>query len=234
MPVALVVFEDVTALKEAERLKDEFVAMAAHELKTPMAAVKGYADMLLRRSRGNEQTTLVSWQDEALETIDQATNRLVELTDDLLDVARLQADRHAAPPRAPRPHCIDPTRHQALSSDERQAYISLVSSHEFVVVCLDIRRTEQIIGNVLSNAIKYSPTGGSITVTVRQDDQSGMAMLAVADPGIGIPPDQQAHLFNRFVRADNAREMGITGTGLGLYLCRELTERQGGHIWFIF
>ena len=59
-----------------------------------------------------------------------------------------------------------------------------------------------------------------------------MAMLAVADPGIGIPPDQQAHLFNRFVRADNAREMGITGTGLGLYLCRELTERQGGHIWF--
>ena len=92
-PVALVVFQDVTALKEAEQLKDEFIAIAAHELKTPMASVKGYADMLLRQSQKDEQhAALSAWQKEALDTIDQATNRLVELTDDLLDVARLQAD----------------------------------------------------------------------------------------------------------------------------------------------
>ncbi len=231
-PVVLVVFQDVTALKEAEHLKDEFIAMAAHELKTPMASVKGYADMLLHRTMEGKQAQLAQWQIEALETVDQATNRLVELTDDLLDVARLQSDHlqlHLEP------HDLIALTRRLMKRFEilsAKHTLSLVTAHEYVVTCLDVRRTEQIVGNLLSNAIKYSPEGGSISISIGQDDEARMAELAVSDSGIGIPVDQQALLFNRFARAENARELGITGTGLGLFLCRELVERQGGRIWF--
>jgi signal transduction histidine kinase len=231
-PVALVVFQDVSALKEAEQLKDEFIAVAAHELKTPMAAVKGYAGMLLRQSRKDKSSTLADWQKEALETIDQATNRLVELTDDLLDVARLQADHM---PLHPEPQDLIALarrvmkRYQVIGPNH---VITLAAPEEFVVANLDIRRTEQVVGNLLSNAIKYSPNGGDITVSVCRRQEAGMAELAITDQGIGIPVAQHALLFNRFARATNARELGIAGTGLGLYLCRELIERQGGRLWF--
>lgn len=230
--LALVVLQDVTAMKEAERLKDEFIAIAAHELKTPMAAVKGYADMLMRHSQGDDAATLEPWQVEALETIDQATNRLVELTEDLLDVARLQAERiqlHSEP------HDLIALARRVIKrfqmASDRHT-LSLVAADEFVVATLDVRRTEQIVGNLLSNAIKYSPDGGPVTITIEQDEREHVARLSVRDPGIGIPANQQSLLFNRFARADNARERGITGTGLGLYLCRELVELQGGHLWF--
>jgi signal transduction histidine kinase len=231
-PVALVVFQDVTALKEAEHLKDEFIAVAAHELKTPMASVKGYADMLLRRSVGEEDLKLADWQVEALETIDQATNRLVELTDDLLDVARLQSDHLQL---RTEPHDLIALTRRVMKRFQiisGRHSLSLSAQEEFVVACIDVRRTEQIIGNLLSNAIKYSPQGGSVSISIQQDDEAGTATVSIADQGIGIPEDQQALLFNRFARAENARELGITGTGLGLYLCRELVERQGGRIWF--
>jgi signal transduction histidine kinase/GAF domain-containing protein len=230
--LALVVLQDVTAMKEAERLKDEFVAIAAHELKTPMTAVKGYADMLVRHSQNDAATHLESWQVEALETIDQATNRLVELTEDLLDVARLQAERielHSEP------HDLIALARRVIKRFQMasvQHTLSLVAADEFVVAALDVRRTEQIIGNLLSNAIKYSPDGGPITITIEQDERERVARLSVRDSGIGIPASQQSLLFNRFVRADNARERGIAGTGLGLYLCRELVELQEGHLWF--
>ena len=102
----------------------------------------------------------------------------------------------------------------------------------YVVACVDVSRTEQVLGNLLSNAIKYSPNGGAVTVIVHPDTAQGVAELRVRDTGIGIPGAEQARLFHRFSRAENAREQGIPGTGLGLYLCRELVTLQGGRIWF--
>ena len=230
--VALVVLQDMTPLKAAERLKDEFIAMAAHELRTPMAAVKGYSEMLQRGVTGAHGTPLEEWQLEALDSIDLATTRLVDLTNDLLDVSRLQANRLELR--------IEP--HDLLALIKRVArrfqvttqkhHIVTQSPQEYVVARIDAPRMEQIVGNLLSNAIKYTPEGGDIVVTVTADEAAGIARVGVRDSGIGIPVAQQEQLFARFARAENARELGIGGTGLGLYLCRELLAQMEGRIWF--
>ncbi len=231
-PVALVVHQDVSALKEAERLKDEFIGIAAHELRTPLAILKGFAQMLLVQTARGKGPELVDWQVEALQGIDQATARLVELTEDLLDVTRLQAGRLTL-------H-LEPTDLVALASrvvtrlqmTTEQHTLSLHTPLEHLVVHVDLRRMEQVLSNLIGNAIKYSPEGGMIEVTVRAEAETKMALLDVSDHGIGIPAQQQSLVFGRFARADNARAYGIGGTGLGLYLCRELVERHGGRIWF--
>ncbi len=228
---AIVVLQDVTSLKEAERLKDEFIAMAAHELKTPMSAVKGYAEMLTRGPVSELGAPLEDWQREALDAIDSATSRLVELTNDLLDVARLQADRLelrleptdliALARRVSRRMQVTTQRHKLL----------VESSEDYVVAEIDARRIEQVLGNLLSNAIKYSPDGGDVLINVSACADGAHALITVHDSGIGIPKEQQGRLFSRFVRADNARDRSISGTGLGLYLCREILARHGGRIW---
>ncbi len=97
---------------------------------------------------------------------------------------------------------------------------------------IDPRRTEQVLDNLLTNAIKYSPQGGPVSVTVEADVVAQTVEIRVKDAGIGIPQHQQAQIFGRFMRADNARAAGISGTGLGLYLCRVLVEQQDGQLWF--
>lgn len=231
-PVVLVVLQDVTALKEAEQLKDEFIAIAAHELKTPMTALKGYANMLTRTPATGEAAPLEAWQVEALDTIDQATTRLVELTDDLLDVARMQSGRldlHLEPYDLGALARRVAKRLQVMA--ERHT-LTVESNEDYVVALIDVSRMEQVLTNLVNNAIKYSPDGGAVTIGLREDAEHYTAEICVRDSGIGIPVKQQAIIFGRFARAENARELGIKGTGLGLYLCRELVERQGGRIWF--
>ena len=230
--MVLVVVQDLTPLKAAEQIKDEFIAMAAHELRTPMAAVKGYAEMLQRNSTGQNGAPLDEWQLEALDSIDLATTRLVDLTNDLLDVSRLQANRlelHREPhdlvalvKRVVKRFQITTQKHHIITR----------SPQEYVVSSIDAPRMEQIVGNLLSNAIKYSPNGGDILATVEADEQAGVARVSIRDSGIGIPQEQQERMFARFARAENARELGIGGTGLGLYLCRELLAQLDGRIWF--
>lgn len=230
--IAVVVLEDLTQLKAAEQIKDEFIAMAAHELRTPMAAVKGYAEMLQRGATADRGSPLADWQLEALESIDLATTRLVDLTNDLLDVSRLQAHRMEL---RHEPHDLLTLIARVARRFQVTAQIHHIitqSSQDYVIADIDAPRMEQVIGNLLSNAIKYSPAGGDIVVTTTADENARVARVSVRDSGIGVPEAQQPLLFARFVRADNARDRGIGGTGLGLYLCRELLEQMGGRIWF--
>ena len=229
---ALVVHQDVTALKEAEHLKDEFLGIAAHELRTPLAILKGFAQTLIVQTARGRGTELAEWQMESVEGIDQSISRLIELTEDLLDVTRLQAGRITL-------H-LEPTDVVALArrvvarlqmTTERH-HLSLLASSEYLVADVDPRRIEQVLSNLIGNAIKYNPAGNPIEVTVREEAETKMALMSIRDSGIGIPVQQQARIFGRFERADNARAFGIGGTGLGLYLCRELVERHGGRIWF--
>ncbi len=214
---AIVVHQDVTALKEAEQLKDEFVGLAAHELRTPVAILKGFAQTLLVQTARGKGPPLADWQVEALQGIDQATIRLVELTEDMLDVTRLQAGRLSLQ--------IEPTnliplvqrlvKRVQMTTERHQ--ISIETTLPYLVVSVDNKRIEQVLNNLLGNAIKYYPAGGSIEVQIDQNDHDHTAILSINDHGIGIPIHQQARIFDRFTRAENAQAYGIGGTGLGLY-----------------
>jgi signal transduction histidine kinase len=113
-----------------------------------------------------------------------------------------------------------------------QHTISIATALPYVVAHVDPGRIEQVLANLIGNAIKYSPQGGSIEISLSAEADVQEVRLSIRDAGIGIPVEEQAHLFRRFARASNSSPYGITGTGLGLYLCRELVERHDGRIWF--
>jgi PAS domain S-box-containing protein len=242
--LALVVMEDVSLLKAAEQLKDEFITVAAHELRGPMGVIRGYAQLMKRQSgRMPDEEGLSPRQADALQHIVESTDRLRTLTEDLLDITRLQAGRLE----------LDLERHELLLLVRRVVARLQVTAprHNIRIraqlaatwVRVDERRIEQVLANLLGNAIKYSPGGGRIVVEVSVRQWKSIAgsmpygappevQLAVRDRGIGIPRQQQEAIFGRFARADNARQRRIEGTGLGLFLCRELVELHGGRIWF--
>ncbi|WP_052568771.1 ATP-binding protein [Ktedonobacter racemifer] len=234
---AVVVWHDVTetrrlmAYAEAEQLKDEFITIAAHELRTPLAVLKGFAQTLLVQTARGKGAELAEWQVEALQNIDQATSRMVDLASDLLDVARLQAGSlllHFEPVDLIALLKRVVTRLQ-VTTECHTLTLHIFTDH--FVVDIDQQRIEQVLTNIIGNAIKYSPLGGVIQIDVDAQQQNTV-LVSVKDTGIGIPEQQQGQIFGRFMRADNALNEGIAGTGLGLYLCRELVERHGGHTWF--
>ena len=231
-PAALIMYQDVSALKEAEALKDDFIGIAAHELRNPLAVLQGFAQLLLAQSTRDGGVALTTGQQESLDGILQSAKRLSELTDDLLDVTRLQAGRLQLHQ--------EPTDLVTLVRRVVKRFQMTVERHrcevearsEVLVVSIDIQRLEQVINNILNNAVKYSPGGDYVQVALWEDYENKSAVVSIKDDGIGIPAQQQLRIFGRFMRADNVRAHGIHGTGLGLYLSRELIQRHGGRIWF--
>jgi signal transduction histidine kinase len=231
-PLALVVHQDVAALKEAEYLKDEFIGIAAHELRNPVAALSGFAQLLASRTAQGRGSTLAPWQNEALAEIDLASRRLVTLTEELLDVTSIQAGQLQLQQTNTNVVALAQRMVTRLQQTTEHCHISLQASVPHLIVFMDQARIEQVLSNLLTNAIKYSPRGGPIEVRVQEKHELQEVLISIRDSGIGIPASEQAQIFSRFTRAKNAYESGITGTGLGLYLCRELIELHGGQIWF--
>jgi signal transduction histidine kinase len=242
-----VIHQDVRILKEAEYVKDEFIGLAAHELRTPVAALKGAIGTLLLQTRQGHGPALADWQQEMLQEIDTATDRLTNLTDELLDVTRLQAGQlllHPAPTdlvalvrRVVNRIQSTTTHHQLdVSMGATGGRGTRVRNAE-IIATVDAARIEQVLTNLVVNAIKYSPDGGPIHITLARRNGAGgpddrQVEIQVRDHGVGIPEHQHSHIFGRFMRADNARQAGISGTGLGLYISRGLVEQHGGRIWF--
>jgi PAS domain S-box-containing protein len=230
--VALVVHQDVTALKEAEYLKDEFVGIVAHELRTPLAALRGFADMLLVQTARRRGPALAEWQQEAMEEIELAIARLVNLTEELLDVTHLQAGRLLLQRT---PTDVVPLVQRVatfLQQTTTRHQLEVRTAHPSLLADIDPGRIEQVLTNLVGNAIKYSPQGGRVIINIWEDAAAQAVEISVQDSGIGIPKHQHAQIFGRFMRAENALALGISGTGLGLYICRELIERHEGHLWF--
>ena len=231
-PLALVIHQDVRLLKEAEYAKDEFISIATHELRQPLTVLKVAVGTLVLQTARGHGPKLAAWQQEMLEDLEQATDRLCTLTEDLLDVSRLQAGQLVLQRASTNLVSLVQRLVERFQKTTTRHQLAFHAEQPILEATIDPQRMEQVLSNLLTNAIKYSPQGGSIVVTVGKDDADHAAEIRVQDDGMGIPRHQQARIFGRFMRADNAQAAGISGTGLGLYLCRMLVEQHAGRLWF--
>jgi len=215
----VMVFRDVTERRALQRLQQEFISMVSHELRNPLASIKGYAQLLQRRG---------SYQERAVDSIIRQSDQLDRLISDLLDASRLEAGRLELRRRE-----IDMEEVAQINVERAQAQtdrhqIRLEVGAGPLLGMWDPGRLDQVFSNLLSNAIKYSPDGGEIVVRVESRD--GEAQVSIRDSGLGIEPDQLPKLFDRFYRSITTADQA-QGLGVGLYIARELVESHGGRIW---
>jgi signal transduction histidine kinase len=216
---------DITRFREAEEMKTTFVSVISHELKTPVALIKGYANTLAREdARWDAETAR-----EGLQVINEEADRLNGLINNLLDASRIQAGAF----KLERGDVSLPR----LAEKVVESFRTQTDKHRFALdfplsypaVAGDEERLRQVFNNLLSNAIKYSPNGGEIRVGGWTD--GSQAIVYVADRGIGVPVEEQGRLFQRFFRVDSSLRRTTQGAGLGLYLCKSIVEAHGGRIW---
>ncbi len=220
---AVTVFQDISRAKEAEQLKDEFISLVSHELRTPLTSIKGAASTLLRHYAVLDEET----REELLRDVDEESDRLHRLVENLLDFSRAEA---GAIRLATEPVHLGKLISRVVEEVKRRAHgheIRVVLPPDLPLVEADPLRVEQVLRNLLDNALKYSPNWGEIAVAGAIVD--GGLVVSVRDQGIGIAPENQKKVFERFQRA---AEAGLTqGVGLGLAICRRLVEAHGGRIW---
>jgi signal transduction histidine kinase/DNA-binding response OmpR family regulator/CHASE3 domain sensor protein len=215
---------EVTAEREADRLKSDLVATISHELRTPLTGILGFAELLVNHDLDDASRA------RYLETIYNEARRLTNLVNDFLDLQRIEAGRFTL--------ALAPFELGELLTQEVQLFSGQSTAHaleldlptEPLVLAADRERIAQVVANLLSNAIKYSPGGG--TVRVAAEPVNGVVRVSVRDSGLGIPQEQQKHVFTQFFRVDSSDTRTIGGTGLGLALCREIVASHGGRIGF--
>lgn len=219
------VIHDITALKEAERLKDEFISVVSHELRTPLANIKGHTATLLREG--------VTWcpatQREFLQVIDEECDKLTDLIENLLEMSALRAGMLRIRPEPTLVHRIAGrvvARWSARAPDHR---FEMAFPVGFPPALADPWRIEQVLRNLVENAVKYSPPGRSVSVGGRSSETD--VVVWVRDEGIGIPVEQQERIFERFHQVDSALTRSKPGTGLGLAICQGIVAAHGGRIW---
>lgn len=214
-------------LQELDTMKSEFVSVAAHQLRTPLSALKWTFESLL-----SDETLTAELRSTMLKGAD-SNERMIRLVEDMLAVTRIEAGRvrYSFAPL----HIEDVidnilldfvgqarTHHLALTFEKPDGQLPYISA--------DPQRLRDVIGNLLENAIRYTPEGG--TITIRATSGMGYVRVEVKDNGIGIPLAQQPNIFNKFFRAENAAKMQTDGTGLGLFIAKATVEKHGGKIWF--
>jgi PAS domain S-box-containing protein len=213
--------------RQAIRARDEFLSLASHELRNPVAAISGTAQ-LIQRARQRDRLDAATIE-RYMEVIERTAAHLASLTEDLLDVGRLQQGR--LPLRFRDMNLADLVRgvvaRQASRSEASPVALQLACDPCYIVA--DADRLEQVVTNLLENAFKYSPHEGTIEMELSGDD-AGVS-LAVRDYGIGFPAAAAERIFEPFGRAANATERNIPGMGLGLYISRQIVERHGGRLW---
>ena len=219
-------FRDLTEERALESMRQDFVATVSHELRTPLAAIYGAA-LTLRRDDIELESEL---REKLLEIVAEESSKLSEIVGDLLLASQLDSGRLEA-----NIELCDPRSIVQLEVDAAQAHLpgnvvlELDTPDELPPVAADEGQLRQVLSNLIDNAIKYSPDGGTVRVGIRASDRH--VRFFVADSGLGVPPNEQRRIFEKFFRLDPDMARGIGGTGLGLYICRELVRRVDGRIW---
>jgi signal transduction histidine kinase len=218
-----------SALDQASRMKDQFLANVSHELRTPLNSVIGFSDLLV--TMASAESPLTDTQRDYIETIARNGRHLLELINELLDLSKIAAGRLEL---RLEPLELDPLLREAADSvraqlDAHHHRLAIELPEPPVVVTADPMRLRQVLLNLLSNAIKFTTDGGRITLRARSDD-GGRVRVAITDTGIGIAPADQGRLFQEFVQLDATPSRRFEGTGLGLALSKRLVELHGGTI----
>lgn len=221
---AVAVSRDVSELIEVERLKDDFIRVAAHELKTPVAIVKGYAEVLLRSKQAPPDQ-----RQNMLEAIERGADRMDRIIQDLLDISQLELRRLEM--KQDRVDLSELVREvvEGIAPTAHKHSLRLRKVAPAVVVG-DRQRLEQVVRQLIENAIKYSPNGGDVDVEIDVRDQE--VAVSVTDHGIAIPKARQRRIFQRFYRAHAGTPHDFGGMGVGLYLSREIVRQHRGRMWF--
>lgn len=216
-------------LKETNQMKDRFISIASHELKTPITTIRGQAQLVLRRlSKQQELSHDIQTMRTTLEKINDQTSRLTSLVDDLLDMSSLRTGK--AELRKRECDIVDICR--GVIDDQRLLSgrtITLTVETTPLKLLVDCDRIAQVLVNLVGNAIKYSPEGKPVAVNVRTVD--GKVQVQVRDAGKGIAKDQQHRIFETFYRTPDAQSSTKSGLGLGLAISKEIVERHNGSIW---
>jgi PAS domain S-box-containing protein len=226
---AIEVFRDISLEYEIDRMKSEFISLASHQLRTPLSAIKTYTHMLLDGYMGDVNAE----QKRSLSTIVGASNRMNELISTLLNITRIESGSISVQPKILNLTKLAEETVKVLEHTARTRSIELrlVKPKHDIMVKTDSLIAKEIISNLTSNAIKYTPDGGSVTLKV--SSRADSVVLGVHDTGLGIPKNAQSQIFTKFFRAPNVVKLETSGTGLGLYLVKGLADRLGGKVWFV-
>lgn len=223
----VIVFRDVTRFRELDQMKTRFVSDVSHELRTPLTNLMLYLDLLSALDDLNRGS-------HYLQTLKRETQRLSHLIEDLLTISRLEAGRVeiASRPTEINRLLTDLVSDRQMLAQSRELTLRFEPSANLPMAMADPNLLNQAVSNLLTNAIHYTPSGGSITIStaLEQDEQATWVTVRVADTGVGIPAEELPHVFERFYRGAASRQTGSPGTGLGLAIAREIITRLNGHI----
>ncbi len=227
----LIYFTDITREFSLERLKREFVSVAAHQLRTPISAIGWAIKTLIDKKLG----PLTKKQSEYLKEIFQTNERLVHLIDDILNTAKIEEGKFLEKENEFSLEAIVEFVLNLLRPEIEKKKINLQYEKPFPklpLVKMDVEKIKLVVENLISNAINYTLPGGEIKISLSMPAQGTEVLFSIRDNGIGIPERERDRVFSKFFRASNAMKMQPSGTGLGLYLCKNIIEAHGGRIWF--
>ncbi|MFQ6130581.1 MAG: ATP-binding protein [Armatimonadota bacterium] len=222
----IVALTDITALKELSEMKSDYVSVVSHELRTPLTSIQGFVGTLKADNKGLYDA---GTRNNFYTIIEDECDRLLRRINALLDVSRLEAGKPLTLSLAMvdvRERLEEALRAQATYTDRHEFTLHVAPEVEPIVA--DPDRVDQIIANLLANAVKYSPDGGKISIEVRDSD--GEVAVSVTDPGVGMTEEELGTIFERYARVETRGTRKIRGTGLGLFLCKQLVELHRGNI----